>query len=75
MIIVSKNSTAGNGMQVQSRVHLSIDDAGKVQRPFFVNVSVDHSPLFLAYCFTEAEAKLVRERMHGAYLEVHASKD
>jgi hypothetical protein len=73
MILVSENSTADNGMKVQSTVHLSLEDLGKVARPFFVQASVDNSPLFHAYCFTEAEAKLIRERMHASYLEVHAS--
>lgn len=72
MILVSENSTADNGMQVQSTVDLRIEDVGKVQRPFFVKVSVDHSPMFHAYCFTEAEAKITRARMHAAYLEVHS---
>ncbi len=72
MIIASENTTADNGMKVQSSAHLNIEEVGKVQRPFFVKVSVDHSPLFSAYCFTEDEAKTVRERMHATYLEVHA---
>lgn len=73
MILVSENSKADNGMVVQSSVHLHLKDVGKVQRPFFVKASVDHSPLFHAYCFTEAEAKGIRERMHAAYLEVHSN--
>lgn len=74
MILVVENTAADDGTQVQSSAHFRIEDVGKVGRPFFVNVSVDHEAVLLAYCFTEAEAELVRERMHAVYLEVHRSQ-
>jgi hypothetical protein len=73
MNLVSENSTADDGTRVQSVVNLSIEDIGVAKLPFCVRVSVDYARMFVSHHATEAEAKKERERMHAAYLEVHAS--
>ena len=71
MILSSENTTADNGMPVQSTVRLFIERVGVEERPFRVDVSVNHVCLFTSHHASEAEAKGMRERMHAAYMEVH----
>lgn len=71
MILASENSTADNGMLIQSTVALRIEDVGVTERPFYVRVDVDHAQVFHAYKATEAEAMACRKRMHAAYMDAH----
>lgn len=72
MILSVENSTAANGVQVNSDVDLCFEDVGVVDLPFRVTVRVGGCRLFTSHESTQAEAKETRARMHAAYLEVHS---
>lgn len=71
MILVSENTTARDGANVQSTVRLDIEAIGVRERPFFVQVSVNHAPQYHSFTHTEEEAKVRRDRMHAAYVDCH----
>ena len=73
MNLTSENTTAANGMQVQSTVRLFIERIGVEKLPFRVQASVNHVGLYTSHHATEAEAKETRKRMHAAYMEVHST--
>lgn len=73
MNLVCENSEAANGAIVTSSVTLHIEEIGIDTRPFCVVVRVNGVPLFHAWTTTAADAKTARERMHGAYTEVHST--